>query len=116
VQAVRLTPGCPQVRTLLTYGQSSNPESVHSSDQTKRYSEKRWVRQPFCPGELEADRSAVRVHTAELGSITVTLREARGRPGHGFRRSATTSRVRPATRCRHPSTGSRWCIHTLGST
>jgi acyl-homoserine-lactone acylase len=79
VQAVHLTPGCPDVRTILTYGESTNPESVHSSDQTKLYSEKGWVKVPFCPSQLEKDKSAVRVHTADAGSAVVTLREARGK-------------------------------------
>jgi acyl-homoserine-lactone acylase len=79
IQAVHLTPGCPDVRTIVTYGESTNPASVHSSDQTKEYSAKRWVKVPFCPKQLERDRSAVRVHTADLGSVVVTVTEARGK-------------------------------------
>jgi len=78
VQAVHLLPGCPRVRTILTYGQSTNAQSARSSDQTLRYRDKRWVTVPFCRRELEADRSAVRLHTAEVGRATVTVREARG--------------------------------------
>jgi acyl-homoserine-lactone acylase len=79
IQAVHLTPGCPQLRTLVTYGESDNPASVHSSDQTKEFSAKRWVTPPFCAKDLEADRSAERVDTADAGSMVVSVREARGR-------------------------------------
>jgi len=79
VQAVHLRPGCPDVRTFLTYGLSTNPESEHTSDQTKEFSAKRWIRAPFCARDLERDPSAVRVHTADLGSTVVTVREARGK-------------------------------------
>ncbi len=79
MQAVDLKPGCPDVRTFLTYGLSTNPESERTSDQTKEFSAKRWIKAPFCPKDLEADRSAVRVHTADIGATTVALREARGK-------------------------------------
>lgn len=79
VQAVDLKPGCPDIRTIVTYGESSNPASVHSSDQTKLYAKKGWVKAPFCPADLEKDRSAARVHTADGGATVVTVREARGR-------------------------------------
>ncbi len=78
VQAVRLKPGCPDVRTILTYGESENPASVHSSDQTKEFSAKRWVKVPFCTKDLERDRSAVRTHTVDQRTTVVTVREARG--------------------------------------
>jgi acyl-homoserine-lactone acylase len=48
IQAVHLTPGCPEIRTILTYGQSSNPDSPYSSDQTKMFSAKQWNTIPFC--------------------------------------------------------------------
>jgi acyl-homoserine-lactone acylase len=72
IQAVHLAPGCPRVRTMLTYGQSTN-----STEATKRFSDKQWLTLPFCARELEADRSAVRVHTADVGGTTITVREAR---------------------------------------
>lgn len=78
MQAVHLRPGCPDIRTFLTYGESTNPESVRTSDQTKRFSAKRWVKVPFCPQDLERDRSAVRTDTADAGATVVTVREARG--------------------------------------
>lgn len=78
MQAVHLKPGCPQLRTFLTYGLSTNPRSPRTSDQTKEFSAKRWISPPFCAKDLEADRSAVRVHTADLGATTVAVHEARG--------------------------------------
>jgi acyl-homoserine-lactone acylase len=78
VQAVHLKPGCPDVRTILTYGESANPASVHTSDQTKEFSQKRWVKLPFCAPDLERDPAATRTHTADLGATVVTVVEARG--------------------------------------
>ena len=81
VQAVHLKPGCPEVRTILTYGESTNPRSARTSDQTKLYSRKGWVSPPFCPEQLEADRSAERVRTVDLrpaAPVVAWLREARG--------------------------------------
>jgi acyl-homoserine-lactone acylase len=49
VQAVELLPkGCPRVRTILTYSQSTNPNSPWFADQTRMFSAKKWVRIPFC--------------------------------------------------------------------
>jgi acyl-homoserine-lactone acylase len=81
VQAVHLKPGCPDVRTILTFGESTNPESPRTSDQTELYSRKGWVKPPFCPGELEADRDAQRQRILDLrpaAPVVVTVREARG--------------------------------------
>ncbi|MCW3015623.1 MAG: hypothetical protein JWO02_2715 [Solirubrobacterales bacterium] len=78
VQAVHLTPGCPDVRTILTYGESANPDSVHTSDQTKAFSQKQWVKLPFCAADLERDTAATRTHTADAGAAVVTVVEARG--------------------------------------
>ncbi|WP_051471976.1 penicillin acylase family protein [Patulibacter minatonensis] len=79
VQAVHLTPGCPEIRTILTYGESDDPTSERSSDQTKLFSQKKWVTAPFCAKDLEADRSAVRVHAADDGSVVARVEEARGK-------------------------------------
>ncbi|MFF3341961.1 penicillin acylase family protein [Streptomyces flavidovirens] len=43
---------CPVARTLLTYGQSSNPSSPYYSDQTKLYSGERWVTSRFCEKDI----------------------------------------------------------------
>ncbi len=79
VQAVHLKPGCPDVRTFLTYGLSTNPDSPRTSDQTKEFSAKRWIKVPFCSRDLERDRRAVRVHTTDRGTTLVTVTEARGK-------------------------------------
>lgn len=53
IQAVRLAPGeCPQLRTIVTYGESSDPSSPHFSDQTRLYSQKGWNTMPFCADDV----------------------------------------------------------------
>ncbi|RPF30826.1 penicillin acylase family protein [Streptomyces sp. TLI_185] len=44
--------GCPVARTLLTYSQSSNPDSPHYSDQTRLLSDERWVTARFCEKDI----------------------------------------------------------------
>jgi acyl-homoserine-lactone acylase len=44
--------GCPVARTLLTYSQSSNPNSPHYSDQTRLLSGERWVTARFCEKDI----------------------------------------------------------------
>ncbi|MFF9134887.1 penicillin acylase family protein [Streptomyces sp. NPDC014806] len=45
---------CPVARTLLTYSQSSNPASPHFSDQTRLFSQGRWVTSRFCERDILA--------------------------------------------------------------
>lgn len=53
VQAVGWGGGrCPVARTLLTYSQSSNPNSPHYSDQTRLFSDERWVTSRFCEKDI----------------------------------------------------------------
>ncbi|MEV2250342.1 penicillin acylase family protein [Streptomyces sp. NPDC050147] len=47
--------GCPKARTLLTYSQSSNPNSPHYSDQTRLYADERWVTSRFCEKDIMRD-------------------------------------------------------------
>ncbi|MFD3934347.1 penicillin acylase family protein [Streptomyces sp. NPDC058611] len=55
IQAVGWDGGrCPVARTLLTYGQSSNPDSPHSADQTRLFSQERWVTSRFCERDILA--------------------------------------------------------------
>jgi acyl-homoserine-lactone acylase len=54
VQAVHLTGGCPDVRTILTYSQSTNPNSPFSADQTRMFTRKEWVIFPFCSKDVRA--------------------------------------------------------------
>ncbi|MGW0687633.1 penicillin acylase family protein [Streptomyces sp. NPDC002754] len=43
---------CPVARTLLTYSQSSNPNSAHYSDQTHLFTKKKWVTERFCEKDI----------------------------------------------------------------
>ncbi|MEW1613022.1 MULTISPECIES: penicillin acylase family protein [unclassified Streptomyces] len=43
---------CPVARTLLTYSQSSNPNSPYHSDQTRLFSGERWVASRFCEKDI----------------------------------------------------------------
>ncbi|MER7692292.1 penicillin acylase family protein [Streptomyces sp. NPDC097610] len=53
IQAVGWDGGrCPVARTLLTYSQSSNPDSPHFSDQTRLFSEGKWVTSRFCEKDI----------------------------------------------------------------
>ncbi|WP_087882799.1 acylase [Streptomyces alboflavus] len=45
---------CPKARTLLSYSQSSNPNSPHYRDQTRLYSEERWVTSRFCEKDIRS--------------------------------------------------------------
>jgi acyl-homoserine-lactone acylase len=46
---------CPVGSTILTYSESSNPASPHFADQTKLFSEKRWLPNLFCQSQIAAD-------------------------------------------------------------
>ena len=62
VMAASLTGGCPDVRTILTYSQSSNPSSPHYMDQTRLFSKKKWVKERFCaPAVRRATTSVTRL-------------------------------------------------------
>ena len=61
MQAVELNGKCPDVRTILTYSQSTSPESPWFADQTRMFSRKEWVDVPFCPGELNKARLVGRI-------------------------------------------------------
>jgi acyl-homoserine-lactone acylase len=58
VQVVHFPPGksCAQNRTILTYSQSTNPNSPYFGDQTRLFSKKRWLNPPFCPMQLRKAR------------------------------------------------------------
>ncbi|ELP65588.1 penicillin acylase family protein [Streptomyces turgidiscabies] len=43
---------CPVARTLLTYSQSSNPDSSHFADQTRLFSAEKWVSARFCEKDI----------------------------------------------------------------
>ncbi len=88
VQAVQLTGACPEARTILTYSQSTSPESPWFADQTRMFSRKEWVDPPFCESDVAREDYLV---VTELG--------------RGYRRSAagrllTGVRVRDVRRHR----------------
>ncbi len=47
---------CPIADVILVPSQSTDPESPHFADQTKLYSNKEWVRFPFCEDDIEANQ------------------------------------------------------------
>jgi acyl-homoserine-lactone acylase len=56
IQAVSFLPGGRvDARTILTYGQSENPRSPYSSDQTRLFSREKWVHFPFTAREIARD-------------------------------------------------------------
>jgi acyl-homoserine-lactone acylase len=46
---------CPVGSTILTYSESSNPDSPHFADQTRLFSQKRWLTDRFCQAQIAAD-------------------------------------------------------------
>jgi acyl-homoserine-lactone acylase len=56
VQVVSFDEQGPVADTLLSYSQSSNPESPHFADGTRAYSEKRWLRLAWTAEEIAAQR------------------------------------------------------------
>ena len=53
--------GCPKDRSILTYSLSENPESEFYADQTRMFSEKKWINPPFCPGQVKRAAESVKV-------------------------------------------------------
>lgn len=55
---------CPVARTLLTYSQSSNPNSPHFADQTRLFSAEKWVSARFCEKDILSSPAlrVIRVH------------------------------------------------------
>ncbi|MEU5890287.1 penicillin acylase family protein [Streptomyces sp. NPDC047461] len=56
---------CPVARTLLSYSQSSNPNSPHHSDQTRLYSREKWVTSRFCEKDILTSPGLKVVHVRE---------------------------------------------------
>ncbi|MGJ3231646.1 MAG: penicillin acylase family protein [Oceanicaulis sp.] len=55
IMAVEFTEDGPHGRGLLSYSQSTNPNSPHFADQTRAYSNKTWTRMPFYEAEVRAE-------------------------------------------------------------
>ena len=64
---------CPSSRSILTYSQSTNPDSPYFADQTRMFSRKVWVNMPFCSRDILADRS---VSITRFGRVRCTSRRA----------------------------------------
>ena len=57
IEAISFLPGGRvDARTILTYGQSSDPTSPWSSDQTRMFAHKRWVHFPWTPAQIAAQQ------------------------------------------------------------
>ena len=54
IQAVSFGPNGAEPRTILTYGQYEDPTSPWSSDQTRLFSEEKWVSFPWTDDQIEA--------------------------------------------------------------
>jgi acyl-homoserine-lactone acylase len=61
IQAVTWDRGsaCPDAATLLTYSESANPDSPHYADQTRLFSEKKWVTAAYCADQVRAQAVSV---------------------------------------------------------
>ncbi|MFG3294221.1 penicillin acylase family protein [Streptomyces sp. NPDC048179] len=57
---------CPVARTLLTYSQSSNPNSPHHSDQTLLFSDEKWVTARFCEKDILSSPALKSVRVNEI--------------------------------------------------
>lgn len=55
VMVLEFTGDGPRARALLTYSESSDPDSPHFADQTQRFSEKQWRPVVFTEDEIAAD-------------------------------------------------------------
>ncbi|MGN2408581.1 bifunctional acylase PvdQ [Pseudomonas syringae] len=55
LQVVTFDENGPQAKGLLAFSESSNPQSVHSRDQTEAFSNKQWADLPFTEQQIKAD-------------------------------------------------------------
>jgi acyl-homoserine-lactone acylase len=55
IQTVTFDRKGPVAQALLTYSESTDPNSPHYADQTLRYSKKQWIPLPFQQGEISSD-------------------------------------------------------------
>ncbi len=63
VMVTEFTNNGPRCHGILTYSISTNPESKHYSDQTRKYSKKQWLKIPFKNNEVEAGALKTKVIT-----------------------------------------------------
>jgi acyl-homoserine-lactone acylase len=74
---------CPDAATILTYSESTNPDSPFAGDQTELFSGKRWVTERYC-------RADVLAHTIS----TTVLGGAGARTAHSCTRASHRRRAR----------------------
>ena len=55
VMTTQLNPSGPVSQGILTYSQATDPTSPWYSNMTKLYSQGKWAKLPYTPGELAAD-------------------------------------------------------------
>ncbi|MBW1685215.1 MAG: penicillin acylase family protein [Deltaproteobacteria bacterium] len=55
IQTVSWEGNWPEVRSIVTYSQSTDPDSPHFSDMTHLFSEEGWIRFPYQMGDILAD-------------------------------------------------------------
>ena len=95
-------PDCPvDARTILTYSQSTNPNSPYFADQTRMFSNKQWVDEAYCEDEIAADPNL---------EVTGHLESATGYPRPEGRHAAARlarAGVRASARRRTARTGRR---------
>ena len=58
IQAVSWKRRGPDARALVTYSQSTDPASEHYADMTRLYSGKGWNDMPYCPADIEAEKTS----------------------------------------------------------
>jgi acyl-homoserine-lactone acylase len=86
VQVVTWNDGpCPDARTILTYSESTDPTRSDSSDQTKLFAKKKWVKTPFCQKDIV--RKTLSTTTVKNGKKTkVSGRTRSTRPSRARQR------------------------------
>ena len=106
-------PDCPvDARTILTYSQSTNPNSPYFADQTRMFSNKEWVDEAYCEDEIAADPN-LEVHGHLRGRDGLRAAEGRAAPmrvplvpgvsSSARRRTAPTGRRSRSRRARRPA-------------
>jgi acyl-homoserine-lactone acylase len=73
---------CPDTRTMLTYSQSTNPNSPYYMDQTRLFSNKQWVTDEFCDSQIAADPNLT------VKTISEAVAPAAALPNSGAARGA----------------------------
>jgi acyl-homoserine-lactone acylase len=83
---------CPDARTILTYSESTNPKSPFHSDQTKLFSQKKWVPVLFCAKAVRRGTKTLTTLIAGKPTRTVKPRRRAARPGRPHAATGTLQR------------------------